>query len=91
MKMQQDYMKLKLIEKESTVIIPETAKGLKGNGKDMEMFEVEAIGKGHNEHGQFYPVNVKVGDIIYLVAFMSMQRDGKVLVFGRARDVLAVA
>lgn len=91
MKMQQDFMKLALIAKESKIVMPETAGGLPQKGKDMEMFTVEEVGKGHFEHGTFHPVKVKKGDIVYIVAFMSFARDQKVLVFGRARDVIAIA
>lgn len=84
-------MKLKMIVKESQIVIPESAQDkVSPKGKDMEMFEVEEIGPGHYEQGEFIPTDIKVGDKVYLIAFMSFKRDQKVLVFGRARDVLAV-
>ena len=85
MKPMGDIVIVTKIVKESLIELPEGAE------HDSETFRVLECGPGHYEFGEFVPMPLKKGDIIFMVGKVANFKDGdKKYTFARARDVIAV-
>ena len=88
MQMKQDFLSLqKLTTHDSKIVIPESAQA--SIKKDAEKYLVMDAGPGHWEFGKFIENNAKKGDIVLIKTAISANVDGKVIILGIGRDVIA--
>jgi co-chaperonin GroES (HSP10) len=96
MKMTQDFLLLKIVEGEESLVVlspVEQAKQDAAEGKKGNAFVVLDAGPGRWEFGKWIETEVKKGDMVLIsmtVKLSPKHEKGKVYTIGKSRDVMAI-